>query len=317
MRKHFRAYGLELYTNVSLRYFSTLRTGGMARYQLEIETKEQLDALSTFESRFDLPIYTLGRGTNTLISDKPLEGLVVVIKPKILCRFEEWTSSNQRSADKQMRATYSAGVVLNRALIESQKRLLSGMEFTIGIPGSIGGAVVMNAGTSIGEAKDRLHQVDIFMREGDTFRLRSFDKNSLDMQYRTTDVKSGQIVWEASFILDVVSEARMDKLKQRCQLYLQKRADTQPLEYPNLGSTFKNPSSTDKKAAELIEEAGLKNFTVGGISVSERHANFIVNKEAKGTASDAWKMIRLLQEKVSAAFDVDLIPEVKTLGEFA
>lgn len=276
---------------------TTFRVGGPADYFVMPETIEQVQKVVTLCKEEEIPYYIVGNGSNLLVSDKGYRGVIIQIG-KRFGQIE--VKGNQITA--QAGALLSA--VANRALEAG----LAGFEFAAGIPGSLGGACVMNAGAYGGEMKDVLLSVTVLTPEGEVLAI---PREELELGYRTSIIeKKHYLVLEAVIELQKGDpeeiKAVMDDLRQR-------RIDKQPLEYPSAGSTFKRPEGYF--AGKLIQDAGLKGFQVGGAQVSEKHAGFVINKN-HATASDIYELMRQVSEKVEEESGVRLEPEVKRLGEF-
>lgn len=276
---------------------TTFRVGGPADYFVMPETIEQVQKVVTLCKEEEITYYIVGNGSNLLVSDKGYRGVIIQIG-KRFGQIE--VKGNQITA--QAGALLSA--VANRALEAG----LAGFEFAAGIPGSLGGACVMNAGAYGGEMKDVLLSVTVLTPEGEVLAI---PREELELGYRTSIIeKKHYLVLEAVIELQKGDpeeiKAVMDDLRQR-------RIDKQPLEYPSAGSTFKRPEGYF--AGKLIQDAGLKGFQVGGAQVSEKHAGFVINKN-HATASDIYELMRQVSEKVEEESGVRLEPEVKRLGEF-
>lgn len=276
---------------------TTFRVGGPADYFVMPETIEQVQKVVTLCKEEEIPYYIVGNGSNLLVSDKGYRGVIIQIG-KRFGQIE--VKGNQITA--QAGALLSA--VANRALEAG----LAGFEFAAGIPGSLGGACVMNAGAYGGEMKDVLLSVTVLTPEGEVLTI---PREELELGYRTSIIeKKHYLVLEAVIELQKGDpeeiKAVMDDLRQR-------RIDKQPLEYPSAGSTFKRPEGYF--AGKLIQDAELKGFQVGGAQVSEKHAGFVINKN-HATASDIYELMRQVSEKVEEESGVRLEPEVKRLGEF-
>lgn len=280
-----------------MRSHTTFRVGGPADYFITPGTKEELKAVLACCKEQNVPYYIIGNGSNLLVSDKGYRGAVVQIYKAmntIVCEGDRIRA--------QAGALLSA--VANRALEES----LAGFEFAAGIPGTLGGACVMNAGAYGGEMKDVLKEVTVLTGEGEIVTLRDYE---LELGYRTSVIaKKRYIVLEALLQLHSGEKeeikAHMDDLKER-------RIAKQPLEYPSAGSTFKRPEGYF--AGKLIEDTGLRGFQVGGAQVSEKHCGFVINKD-HATAAEIAELMRQVSEKVEKKFNVTLEAEVKKLGEF-
>ncbi len=276
---------------------TTFRIGGPAKYFVTPETKEEIKAIIECCKEFGMPYYILGNGSNLLVSDKGYEGVVIQI----------FKNMNQITRTDNL-ITAQAGAILSAIANKALDAELTGFEFAAGIPGTIGGACVMNAGAYGGEMKDVLEHVTVLTQEGEFLTI---PKEELELGYRTSIIaKKEYIVLDASIRLTKgdkeAIKARMDELKVQ-------RTTKQPLEYPSAGSTFKRPEGYF--AGKLIQDAGLRGFQLGGAQVSEKHCGFVINKE-QATAADVAELMRQVSLKVEEQFGVRLEPEVKRLGEF-
>ncbi len=240
-----------------------------------------------------IPLMVLG-GTNVVIRDKGIRGIVMQLKP--LTQIQE---------EPQHMVYVQAGVRLPRLMQFALSRKLSGMEWAAGIPGTVGGGVVMNAGTRLGEMQDVLHAVDFVTINGKRKRI---EAATLSFVYRKTMLPQGIVIgaW-----MQLASAAK-DTIQLATKQYLQYRKTTQPLTLPNAGSVFKNP--TGDSAGRLIEAAGLKGLRVGDAEVSLKHANFIVNRGA-ATADQVILLVRKVRDRVARKFGVRLKLEWKVVGE--
>ncbi len=287
---------MEVRINEPMKAHTSFKVGGPADWFVIPETREELSAALDVCRRADLPWYMLGNGSNLLISDSGLRG--VVISTKKFDRLEP--------CDTNLRV--GAGVLLSRAAAAALKEGLTGLEFAAGIPGTVGGAVVMNAGAYGSEMKDVLKQVTVLDREGTVLTL---SPEELEMGYRTSRIlDEGYLVLEAEFLL---KKGDKDAIKERMDELAAKRREKQPLEYPSAGSTFKRPAG--HFAGKLIEDAGLKGFTVGGAAVSDKHAGFVINKGG-ASASDIASLCRQVQAEVFKQTGIQLELEIRLLGDF-
>ena len=276
---------------------TTVRTGGPADIYIEPASAEELKQVLAICKEEQLPYSILGNGSNLLVGDLGYRGVLVSFgKPFGQVTVEE----------NFVRA--GAGALLSYVARQALSASLTGFEFAAGIPGTIGGAVVMNAGAYGGELCQVLKEVTVLTPEGDVLTLPA---EKLELGYRTSCIqKKGYIVLEAVLALQQGSPdeicAVMDDLAA-------KRREKQPLEYPSAGSTFKRPEG--HFAGKLIQDAGLRGFTVGGAQVSEKHCGFVINRD-HATSADILSLCRQVQEKVREQFGVELELEVKLLGEF-
>lgn len=277
---------------------TTFRVGGPADYYLVPRSIEQIQAAVALCKKENVPYFILGNGSNLLVSDKGYRGVVIQIY-KNMCEV-------QVEGEDVIRA--QAGALLSTVSKAALNNSLTGMEFASGIPGTLGGAVTMNAGAYGGEMKDILLEVTALTEEGEVVVLK---KDELELGYRTSCIKTkNYIVLEAVMKLEKGCkdsiQARMDELKVQ-------RVTKQPLEFPSAGSTFKRP--TGYFAGKLIQDAGLAGYKVGGAEVSAKHCGFVVNS-GNGTAKDIMDLIRHVQKTVWEDAHVELETEVKMLGEF-
>lgn len=275
---------------------TTFRVGGPADYYLTPRPEQAADLLQLCR-REQMPYHVIGNGSNLLVGDQGIRGAVVAFaKPAA----QITVSGNY--------VTAGAGALLSQTAAAALQAGLGGMEFAAGIPGSVGGAVVMNAGAYGGEIKDILTRVVVLDGEGQRLTL---ENREMDFAYRYSCIPSRRLtVLEAEFTLQPKPQeeiqALMDDLRNR-------RISKQPLEYPSAGSTFKRPEGYF--AGKLIMDAGLAGFLVGGAQVSEKHCGFVINANA-AKAADIRELIRQVQQKVYEQYGVCLETEVKFMGEF-
>ena len=276
---------------------TTFRIGGPADYYLCPHSTEELQKILQICRENKLEFFILGNGSNLLVSDKGYRGVVIQL----------WKNfSDIETEDNTI--TVKAGALLSKVAAEALEESLTGMEFASGIPGTMGGAVMMNAGAYGGEMKDIIREVTVLTREGELLTL---SKEEMNFGYRTSVVKEkGYVVISAELQLRKGDREEirkvMDELKER-------RVTKQPLDMPSAGSTFKRPEGYF--AGKLIMDAGLRGFSVGGAQISEKHCGFVVNK-GDATAADVLGLIGEVQKRVQEKFGVALEPEVKFLGEF-
>lgn len=286
-----------IYTDEPMKKHTTFRVGGNADFFVIPKTVEEVKQTIMLCVEQDMPYYILGNGSNLLVGDKGYRGVVIQI----------YKEMNNVFVDGQ-KIKVQAGALLSKIGSVALEAGLTGFEFAAGIPGTMGGAVVMNAGAYGGEMKDVLEEVTVLTKEGEVLIL---SKEQLDMGYRTSVVaKKDYIVLKATIALELgdrdAIKARMDELKVQ-------RTTKQPLEFPSAGSTFKRPEGYF--AGKLIQDAGLRGFQVGGAQVSEKHCGFVINK-GDATAADIVELMKQVSERVKEKFGVELEPEVKRLGEF-
>ena len=275
---------------------TTFRIGGPADYFV-CPDREQIAAVLAVAKKCGMAITVIGNGSNLLVGDKGIWGLVVEIG----------SAMNQIMVDKN-HITAGAGALLSQVAAKAAAAELGGMEFAAGIPGSVGGAVTMNAGAYGGEMKDILRTVTVLTPEGE---LKTLDVSEMDLSYRHSCVPEQQyIVLEAEIELGYKPE---EEIRAQMEELRNKRIEKQPLEYPSAGSTFKRPEGYF--AGKLIMDAGLRGYRVGDAQVSEKHCGFVINRK-NASAQEVRQLMQDVQDKVKAQFGVMLEPEVKMLGEF-
>ena len=284
-------------TDEPMKKHVTFRVGGAADYFVSPEGAEEVQKIILLCKEAGMPYYILGNGSNLLVSDHGYRGVIIQI----------YKSMSEVSVKGEL-VTAQAGELLSAIAAKAAEESLTGFEFASGIPGTIGGAAVMNAGAYGGEMKDVLEQVTVLTKEGELLTL---PREELEMGYRTSRVARNQyIVLEAVIRL---THGEQKQIRETMNELKEKRTTKQPLEYPSAGSTFKRPEGYF--AGKLIEDAGLRGFQVGGAQVSEKHCGFVINKD-NATAAEVRELIRQVSERVKANSGVTLEPEVKMLGEF-
>ena len=287
----------KVYLDEPMKKHITFRVGGPADYFVTPSTVEEVKNIVALCKKENMPYYILGNGSNLLVGDKGYRGVMIQI-------YKEMSGIE---VDGEI-IRVQAGALLSRIGVAALEAELQGFEFAAGIPGTMGGAVVMNAGAYGGEMKDILVDATVLTPEGEVLVLKNED---LELGYRTSVIaKKDYVVLEATVKLEKGNKedirGRMDELKVQ-------RTTKQPLEYPSAGSTFKRP--TGYFAGKLIQDAGLRGFQVGGAQVSEKHCGFVINKD-NATAADVVELMKQVADKVHAEFGVTLEPEVKRIGEF-
>lgn len=282
-----------IFTDEPMKKHTTFRVGGPADILVQPKGTE-LAAVIRLCRKYDVPYQVIGNGSNLLVGDRGIRGLVI-----------EMLSKEDEICVEDDCITVGAGMLLSKTANRAAEHGLTGMEFAAGIPGSIGGAVVMNAGAYGGEMKDILTAVTVLDQEGNEKILSA---EELELGYRTSCIlKKGYIVTGAKIKLkhgeETAIRARMEELKKQ-------RVEKQPLEYPSAGSTFKRPEGYF--AGKLIEDAGLKGYRVGDVMVSDKHCGFVVNV-GEGTYDEARQVIEHVQKTVEEKFHVSLELEVKMI----
>ncbi|MBQ9141067.1 MAG: UDP-N-acetylmuramate dehydrogenase [Lachnospiraceae bacterium] len=283
-----------IHINEPMSKHTTFRIGGEADCYLQIENVEQLKKVQRYLQQLEVPYFVLGNGSNLLVGDQGYRGVIIEIAEKM----------NDVRVEGNL-IVAQAGAPMSKIARIACENSLTGFEFASGIPGTIGGGVVMNAGAYGGELKQVVTKVIVVDKEGDLLEL---DNDTMEFGYRTSAIKHQPfIVAEVHIQLEIGEQtdikARMEDLNTR-------RREKQPLEYPSAGSTFKRPEGYF--AGELIMKAGLRGYQIGGAQVSEKHCGFIINK-GNATAQDVKELIAYVQQTVKEHFGVDLEPEVITL----
>lgn len=278
---------------------TTFRVGGPADCLLEISDKEELRKLCRYLDLVSIPFFVIGNGSNLLVSDEGYRGVILRVGPGMR---EVRVEGNLVIAQ--------AGATMAQVARIAMEHGLTGLEFASGIPGTVGGGVVMNAGAYGGEMCQVVKNVEVIGRSGEFWKL---DNGTMEFGYRKSSIRGKDyIVTEVEFELTPGDSAQ---IKATMEELAAKRREKQPLEYPSAGSTFKRPEGNF--AGKLIMYAGLRGYRVGGAQVSEKHCGFVVNiAPGETTAADVMQVIRHCRERVKESFDVDLEPEVIFLGEF-
>ena len=286
-----------LYIDELMKKHTTFRVGGPADFYAMPDSTLEVSRLVTYCRKTNLPYYIIGNGSNLLVGDKGFRGLIIQISKNMS---DVSVNGNE--------VTAQAGALLSKTASVVLAEELKGFEFAAGIPGTVGGAVRMNAGAYGGEMKDILKCVTVLDNEG---RVITLCNDELELSYRSSIIsKMNYVVLEAVFELEKGNKeeikALMDDLKDR-------RVSKQPLEFPSAGSTFKRPEGYF--AGKLIEDAGLRGFSVGGAKVSEKHCGFVINK-GDATAKDIVDLMNEVVRIVKEDSGVTLEPEVRRIGEF-
>ena len=275
---------------------TTFRVGGAADYFIQPKSAEELRAALEILHRYEIPVLVIGNGSNLLVRDKGIRGAVI----QIYNRMADITVAGDTIYAK-------GGALLSAVAARAAEKSLTGLEFASGIPGSIGGAVVMNAGAYGGEMKDVLVSVEVLTQE---LEIKTIPVAELDLGYRHSIIpEKGYIVLGATLRL---KEGDAAEIRGRMAELAEQRRAKQPLQYPSAGSTFKRPEGYF--AGKLVQDAGLKGKTIGGAQVSEKHSGFLINIGG-ATAQDILDLIAFCQKEVKEQFGVTLETEVKIVGE--
>lgn len=287
--------GLEMHENEPMSAHCSFRIGGPARLMACPASGAEAAVLLRLLREADAPVELMGKGTNLLVADEGLDAVVV--------RLGEAISGAELLPGDRVRA--GAGISLAKLAVFAAEAGLSGLEFAHGIPGSLGGAVFMNAGAYGGEMKDVLESAELALPDG---TLREVPAEELELSYRHSALEgSGALVTAATVKL---TPAEPEAIRARMRELMEKRRASQPLDMPSAGSTFKRP--VGGYAAALIDQAGLKGFAIGGAQVSEKHAGFVINRGG-ATFDDVLRLMEHIQKTVLEKSGVRLEPEVRIL----
>jgi UDP-N-acetylmuramate dehydrogenase len=297
-----RRVGVKAERNAPLAKLTTMRVGGQADLLATAHNTFELRALVRFARSRQLPLTLLGRGSNTVISDRGVRGLVVHVRAE----------GSRIDGDAYVA---EAGVPMARAATETQRAGLTGLEFGLAIPGTAGGAVWANAGAHGADVRAVLESADVLLADGSEARVQVAE---LGFGYRESRFKRPPAEGAAEVVLGArfrLQPASADEIKSRLDDIRHWRQAHQPLGIPSAGSSFRNPDP-ETSAGELIDGAGLKGVQEGGATVSEKHANFIVN-DRKGTAADVRRLMDRVRAAVLESSGVELVPEIVFIGDWA
>lgn len=276
---------------------TSFRVGGPARYFVRPKSAKEVSSMLHYFQLIDKEYYVLGNGSNLLVSDKGYQGVILEIGEEM----------NDIHVDGES-VICGGGALLSKASSCALNAGLTGMEFASGIPGSVGGAIVMNAGAYGGEMKQIVKTASVVLADGTTAVL---SNEELEMGYRTSIFKKQPLVCVEAVLS--LSNGNKDEIRARMDELREQRRKKQPLEYPSAGSTFKRPEGY--YAGKLIMDAGLSGLSIGGAKVSEKHCGFIINT-GNASAADIKDLIDEVIELVERRFQVRLEPEICMLGDF-
>lgn len=288
MNKELERFG-KLKENVDLKKYNTYKISGTAKYLIEVKDEESLVQLINYLKENNINYYVFGNGSNIVIPENEFNGVIIKLN-----------EFNQIIIDDD-EVTVGAGVMLPKLVNETVNNCLKGLEWASGIPGTLGGSVVGNAGAYLSEIFDFIVSVRVL----DSGVIKELKKSDIEYKYRYTSLKNNKnvIVLSAKLRLEKGnSDESLNLMKKR----MERRLESQPLDYPNAGSVFRNPENDF--AGRLIEECGLKGKTIGGAMVSTKHANFIINYD-NASCSDVRDLIKLVHDEVLNKTGVDLIVE--------
>ncbi len=277
---------------------TTFRIGGKADAVCFVQELGELQELLSYLSKENIPYLVVGRGSNLLVRDSGFKGVVILMRDKL--------ATIERHAENDQIVVAGGGFALSDLVKYTTQKGLGGLEFLAGIPGTVGGAVIMNAGAFGNDMGSVVQEIELVNPQGE---LISRQRSDLAFSYRASSIQEGAVVLKASLQCTRETPKIVSK---RVADYLTRRRATQPLEYPSAGSVFRNPP--DDYAGRLIEETGLKGKKIGGAMISPKHANYIVNTGG-ARANDVLALMEMAKEKVRAQTGIELEPEIKVVGD--
>ena len=280
-------YG-QVFENVNLKDYTTLKVGGTAKYLVKVFDEESLSNLIAYLKNKNIKYYILGNGSNVILDDSYFDGVIIKLD-----------NLNKIAKDGNL-ITAGAGVMLPVLVKACFDFGFSDLAFLGMIPGNVGGSVVGNAGCYGDEIMNYVKTVIALDKDG---KIKVFDKNDISFGYRFTSLKDKYIILAVIFVL---SNTLVTEGKNNMKIWNEKRIAMQPLDRPNCGSVFRNPENAS--AGKLIDEAGLKGYQIGGARVSDKHANFIVNENG-ATFEDVITLINLIKDKIKKNNKLDLVLE--------
>ena len=285
-----------VYINEPMSKYTSFKIGGSAECMVKIKTLEQLKSILKYTNENNINLTIIGNGSNILVSDDGIKGIVVKI---------EIDNLEIDIQDKKAIITVGSGVKLGLLAQKCLKQEITGFEFASGIPGTIGGAIRMNAGAHGSEMKDIVKTVTYIDRNGEIHKI---ENNQAEFEYRKSLFSHNDyIIVEIEIELE---KGNANEIKEKMTEYANFRKEKQPIEYPSAGSTFKR--GTDFITAKLIDECGLKGYQIGGAQISEKHAGFIINKN-NATAKDVIKLMEYTKEQVYKKFGKTIEAEIEIL----
>ena len=283
---------------------TSIRIGGPADALVRLETVQALRCLQAVARQQAIPLFILGGGSNLLIRDGGIRGIVVLLRGAFRAYCVEPCAPGAQPARAHVQV--GVGYPLSRLALQLARQGWSGLEFAYGIPGTLGGAMVMNAGTHLGDMSRVLVTARLLLSDG---QVQERPASALGLRYRGSSYPPGAVLLGATLRLQ---QGEREQIEAIMHASYARRQRTQPLSQPNTSSIFKNPPGT--AAGRLIEELGLKGTRIGGAMVSPVHANFIVNV-GRATAADTEALMAHMRERVRATYNVVLEPEVHIVGE--
>ena len=289
-----KEYKIEYICDEPMSRHTTFKIGGNADIFVKVKTEDELKTVLSLTKEFNLPLLLLGKGSNLLVSDKGIAGVVISL---------DGLDSVTVDGDT---VTCGAGASLRAVCLAAQKSSLSGLEFAYGIPGTVGGALYMNAGAYGGEMSQVVVSATALDRDGN---IKLFTPEQMKLGYRVSAFKNTDLI--ITSVTLKLKHGNADEIKAAMDDFFSRRRDKQPLEFPSAGSTFKRPEGYF--AGALIEKNNLKGASVGGAQVSQKHAGFVINT-GNATCEDVLSLIKKVKDTVKQADGVDLEPEVIFVG---
>lgn len=280
-----------------MKKYTSFKVGGPVDVLLLPKSEEQIKEVLQLLNGESIPFYIMGNGTNLLVSDKGFRGVVI----KICGNYSDYKVEGDTISAQ-------SGILLSNLAKVALSHNLSGLEYASGIPGTLGGAITMNAGAYDGEMKDVIVSAHVIDKKGNIYEIVNGD---LEFGYRTSVIEKRDLIVLSSKVK--LTSSPYEQIKAKMDDFTGRRKSKQPLEWPSAGSTFKRPEGFF--AGKLIEDCGLKGYQLGGAQVSEKHCGFLINKN-NATAMDVYLLIEHIQNVVLDKFGVQLTTEVKKLGEF-
>ena len=287
-----------IYINEPMKKHTSFKVGGTADIFLKIHNEDELKEVLTVAKKVDVPFFVMGNGSNLLVKDNGIRGIVAKIELDEI-KFKEH--------DEYYYVKVAAGVKLMSLAQKLLKKEIEGFEFASGIPGTIGGAIRMNAGAYGGEMKDIVLKTRYMDSKGNIYTIQNADHQ---FEYRNSIFsKKNWVILDTTFKL---KKGNKEEIKAKMEEYAAKRKEKQPLNFPSAGSTFKRGDGYI--TAKLIDECGLKGYNIGDAEVSSMHAGFIINK-GNATAEDILRLIEHVKEKVHEKFKIEIELEIQVVGE--
>lgn len=292
--------GLKVRVDEPLARYTSIKIGGPADYLIDVEGRTALIQTLQLLDRYETPFCVLGKGSNVLVSDLGVRGAVLRLAGEF--RQIEW-----REKDEEVLVTVGAAYPVTQLVREAARRGYSGLEFAEGIPGSVGGALAMNAGAYGSEMEKRVDRVEGVTPKAEPVQ---FNREEMVFSYRDSHLLPGTIVTQVHLRL---SKGKAEEASRKVRELVARRKMSQPSGYPNSGSMFRNPPGDF--AGRVIEAAGLKGMRLGRAEISQRHANFIINLGA-ARAKEVRDLMEIVRTEIKKKFDIELEPEIRFLGEW-